>query len=73
VPAAATDKPAFPAVRLDVLAPGVAAVEVRDAWVRLAVKGQSGTGAFMTLAAPSGAPPGRHLHAGRAAEPRSTR
>ena len=55
VPAAATDKPAFPAARLDVLAPGVAAVEVRDAWVRFAVKGQSGTGAFMTLAAPSGA------------------
>jgi copper(I)-binding protein len=55
VPAAATDKPAFPAARLDVLAPGIAAVEVRDAWVRMAVKGQSGTGAFMTLAAPSGA------------------
>jgi copper(I)-binding protein len=55
VPAAATDKPAFPAARLDVLAPGVAAVDVRDAWVRVAVKGQSGTGAFMTLAAPSGA------------------
>ena len=49
VPAAATDKPAFPAARLDVLAPGVAAVEVRDAWVRFAVQGQSGTGAFMTL------------------------
>ena len=55
IPAAATDKPAFPAARLDVLAPGVAAVEVRDAWIRFAVKGQSGTGAFMTLAAPSGA------------------
>jgi len=55
VPAAASDKPAFPAARLDVLAPGVAAVDVRDAWVRFAVKGQSGTGAFMTLAAPSGA------------------
>ena len=55
VPAAGNDKPAFPAARLDVLAPGVAAVEVRDAWVRMAVKGQSGTGAFMTLAAPSGA------------------
>ena len=55
VPAAATDKPAFPAARLDVLAPGVAAVEVRDAWVRFAVKGQSGTGAFMKLTAPSGA------------------
>ena len=55
VPAAATDKPAFPAVRLDVLPPGVAAVDVRDPWVRFAVKGQSGTGAFMTLTAPSGA------------------
>ena len=55
VPATATDKPALPAARLDVLAPGVAAVDVRDAWVRMAVKGQSGTGAFMTLAAPSGA------------------
>jgi copper(I)-binding protein len=55
VPAAATDKPAYPAVRLDVLPPGVAAVEVRDPWVRFAVKGQSGTGAFMTLTAPSGA------------------
>jgi copper(I)-binding protein len=55
IPAAASDKPAFPAARLDVLAPGVAAVDVRDAWVRFAVKGQSGTGAFMTLAAPSGA------------------
>ena len=55
VPATATDKPAFPAARLEVLAPGVAAVDVRDAWVRFAVKGQSGTGAFMTLAAPSGA------------------
>lgn len=55
VPATATDKPAFPAARLDVLAPGIAAVDVRDAWVRPAVKGQSGTGAFMTLAAPSGA------------------
>ena len=55
IPAGATDKPAFPAARLDVLAPGVAAVDVRDAWVRFAVKGQSGTGAFMTLAAPSGA------------------
>ena len=55
VPATAADKPAFPAARLDVLAPGIAAVEVRDAWIRIAVRGQSGTGAFMTLAAPSGA------------------
>ena len=51
----ASDKPAFPAARLDVLAPGVAAVDVRDAWVRQTVPGQSGTGAFMKLNAPSGA------------------
>lgn len=44
-----------PAARLDVLAPGVAPVEVRDAWVRASVPGQSGTGAFMKLSAPSGA------------------
>jgi len=45
----------FPAARLDVLPPGVAPVDVRDAWVRQAVPGQSGTGAFMKLTAPSGA------------------
>ena len=44
-----------PAARLDVLAPGVAAVDVRDAWIRASVPGQSGTGAFMKLSAPSGA------------------
>ena len=55
VPATAADKPAFPAARLEVLPPGVAAVDVRDAWIRIAVRGQSGTGAFMTLAAPAGA------------------
>jgi len=54
IPSNAGDKPALPAARLDVLAPGVAPVEVKDAWVRTAVKGQSGTGAFMTLSAPSG-------------------
>lgn len=48
------DKPEFPAARLDVLAPGVAPIDVKDAWVRTAVKGQSGTGAFMKLTAPSG-------------------
>ena len=32
-----------------------AQVEVSDAWVRRAVPGQSGTGAFMKLSAPSGA------------------
>ena len=55
LPGAGADKPAFPAARLDVLAPGVAAVDVRDAWVRPTVPGQSGTGAFMKLNAPSGA------------------
>lgn len=55
VPAAGADKLAYPAARLDVLAPGVAAVDVRDAWVRQTVPGQSGTGAFMKLSAPSGA------------------
>lgn len=51
----AGEKLATPAARLDVLAPGVAAVDVKDAWVRPAVPGQSGTGAFMKLSAPSGA------------------
>ena len=55
LPGTGGDKPAFPAARLDVLAPGVAAVDVRDAWVRQTVPGQSGTGAFMKLSAPSGA------------------
>ena len=32
----------------------VAPVEVRDGWIRPAVPGQSGTGAFMKLTAPSG-------------------
>ena len=32
-----------------------AQVEVKDAWARPAVQGQSGTGAFMTLTAPKGA------------------
>lgn len=57
VPASGTSTEglASPAVRLDVLAPGVAAVDVRDAWIRASVPGQSGTGAFMKLSAPSGA------------------
>jgi copper(I)-binding protein len=56
VPAAgSTEKLALPAARLDVLPAGVAAVDVRDAWVRQTVPGQSGTGAFMKLMAPSGA------------------
>ncbi|RZI78090.1 MAG: copper chaperone PCu(A)C [Variovorax sp.] len=35
--------------------PVAAPVEVRDAWVRQTVPGQSGTGAFMKLTAPAGA------------------
>jgi len=54
LPAAAGDKPAFAAARLDVLAPGVAPVAVQDAWIRPAVKGQSGTGGYMKITAPSG-------------------
>jgi copper(I)-binding protein len=49
VPAGDADKPEFPAARLDVVASAVAAVDVSGAWVRRAVAGQSGTGAFMTL------------------------
>lgn len=43
-----------PAARLDVVAQGVATVDVRDGWVRPSVPGQSGTGAFMKLTAPTG-------------------
>lgn len=45
----------FPAARLDVLPPGMAAVDVKNAWVRQTVPGQRGTGAFMQLQAPQGA------------------
>ncbi|CAN5911629.1 hypothetical protein BH11PSE13_BH11PSE13_08850 [soil metagenome] len=37
-----------------VVAVGVATVDVRDAYVRQSVAGQSGTGAFMKLTSPSG-------------------
>jgi copper(I)-binding protein len=43
-----------PAARLVVVAQGVATVDVRDGWVRQSVPGQSGTGAFMKLTAPTG-------------------
>jgi len=49
-----TAKLAMPAARLDVLPPGVAPVDVQNAWVRATVPGQSGTGAFMALRAPMG-------------------
>jgi copper(I)-binding protein len=55
LPTAAGEKSDFPAARLDVLALGVAPVDVQGAWIRPAVPGQSGTGAFMKLSAPSGA------------------
>jgi periplasmic copper chaperone A len=55
IPAREGDKPAFPAARLDVLPPDVAAVDVREAWARVAVAGQSATGVFAKLTAPSGA------------------
>lgn len=55
VPAREGDKPEFAAVRLDVLPPGVAPVDVRDAWARTAAPGQSATGVFATLTAPAGA------------------
>ncbi|KQP22730.1 copper chaperone PCu(A)C [Pseudorhodoferax sp. Leaf267] len=51
----ASAKLPFPAARLDVLPAGVAAVDVKNAWVRQTVPGQSGTGAFMQLQAPQGA------------------
>jgi copper(I)-binding protein len=43
-----------PAAKLNVVAQGVATVDVRDGWVRQSVPGQSGTGAFMKLTAPTG-------------------
>ncbi|MDB5828306.1 MAG: hypothetical protein JWQ73_2526, partial [Variovorax sp.] len=51
---ASTDGMPEPAARLMVVAAGVATVDVRDAYVRQSVAGQSGTGAFMKLTSPSG-------------------
>lgn len=53
-PGSGGEKLALPAARLDVLPPGVAPIDVKDAWIRTAVKGQSGTGGFMKITAPSG-------------------
>lgn len=57
VPASGTSTAGLtnPAARLDVVAAGVATVDLRDAWVRPTVPGQSGTGAFMKLTSPTGA------------------
>jgi copper(I)-binding protein/uncharacterized protein YcnI len=48
-------KPEFPAPRLEVLAPGVAAVDVREAWARPTVPGQTSSGVYARLTAPAGA------------------
>jgi len=55
VPVREGEKSSTPAARLDVLPVGVAAVDVRNAWARLAVPGQSATGVFARLTAPAGA------------------
>ena len=55
VPVREGDKSTTPAARLEVLPVGVAAVDVRDAWARLAVQGQTTTGVFARLSAPAGA------------------
>lgn len=56
IPASASaPAPEFPAPHLDVLAPGVAAVDVRGAWARPTVQGQTSSGVFARLTAPAGA------------------
>jgi len=47
--------PQFPAARLDVLPRGVAAVDVREAWARPTVPGQTSSGVYARLTAPAGA------------------
>ncbi len=54
VPDAAHPKPDYPAPHLDVLAAGVAAIEVRDAWARATVAGQPTTAIYARIAAPAG-------------------
>lgn len=49
VPMKDGEKPELPAARLEVLAPGIAPVEFRDAWVRSTVEGQRATGVFGKL------------------------
>ncbi len=52
---AASETAEFPAPKLEVLAHGIAPVEIRDAWVRATTPGQFSSGLFMKLTAPSGA------------------
>lgn len=54
VPSAAEPKPEYPAPHLDVLAPGVAAIDVSDAWARPTVVGQTSTSVYARVTAPSG-------------------
>lgn len=55
VPTAKDPKPEYPAPHLDVLAPGVAAVDVRDAWARPTVPGQTSSAIYASFSAPAGA------------------
>ena len=55
IPSVADPKPAFPAPHLDVLAPGVAAVDARGARALPTVAGQRSTTVFVRLSAPAGA------------------
>jgi copper(I)-binding protein/uncharacterized protein YcnI len=55
IPDAKDPKPEYPAPHLDVLPPGVAALDVRDAWARTTVVGQTTSAIYARLVAPSGA------------------
>lgn len=55
VPSAEAPKPEYPAPHLDVLAPGVAAIDVSGAWARATVPGQTSTAIYAKITAPSGA------------------
>lgn len=54
LPTAAGARPEFPAPHLDVLPPGVAAIDVRDAWARPTVPGQTSSVVYARITAPSG-------------------
>ncbi len=55
VPSAQMPKPEFPAPHLDVLAAGVAAIDVSGAWARAMVPGQTSSAIYANITAPSGA------------------
>ncbi|CAN5302706.1 DUF1775 domain-containing protein [soil metagenome] len=54
IPSSATDKPAEPAARLDVLPLGVAPVDVRNVWMRPVMAAQPTGGVYFDVTAPSG-------------------